>query len=65
MLSTLLKNKTNIVNMLTLAAGVCGYLAGQDVIASNPELVAGLLSAVAALNVIVRVFGAPALPAAK
>jgi len=58
MLSSLLKNKTTIVNVLTLAAGVCGYLAGQDLIAQNPEIVAGLLSAVAALNVVVRVFGA-------
>jgi len=64
MLNTLFSNKTTIVNALTVAVGVLGYLAGNEIIAQNPAWTAALLSAVGALNVVVRLFGAPA-PAAK
>jgi len=53
-LSQLLKSKTVIVNSLTVAVGVLGYLAGHDVIAQNPEIVAALISAVGVLNVALR-----------
>lgn len=48
------KSKTIILNVLTVVAGVVGYLAGHDIIAQNPEAVAGLVSALGVLNVILR-----------
>jgi hypothetical protein len=54
-LSQLLKSKTVIVNTLTVAVGVLGYLAGHDVIAQNPEVVAALVSAVGVVNVLLRI----------
>lgn len=54
-LSKLLKSKTVIVNVLTVAVGVLGYLAGHDVIAQNPEFVAALVSAVGVVNVLLRI----------
>jgi hypothetical protein len=54
-LAQLLKSKTVIVNTLTVAVGVLGYLAGHDVIAQNPEVVAALLSAVGVVNVLLRI----------
>jgi hypothetical protein len=68
MLSALLKNKTTVVNAMTVAVGVLGYLAGNEVIVQHPEWTAALLSAVGALNVVVRLFGgspAPTPPVAK
>jgi NAD/NADP transhydrogenase beta subunit len=53
-LSQLLKSKTVIVNTLTVAVGVLGYLAGHDVIAQNPEVVAALVSVVGVVNVLLR-----------
>lgn len=55
-LTQLLKSKTVIVNALTVVAGVVGYLAGHDVIAQNPELVAGLVAVAGAVNVVLRLF---------
>jgi NAD/NADP transhydrogenase beta subunit len=49
-----LKSKTVIVNTLTVAVGVLGYLAGHDVIAQNPEVVAALVSVVGVVNVLLR-----------
>lgn len=54
-LSQLMKSKTVIVNVLTVAVGVLGYLAGHDVIAQNPEVVAALVSAVGVVNVLLRI----------
>lgn len=54
-LTKLAKSKTVIVNTLTVAVGVLGYLAGNDIIAQNPEWVAGLVSAVGAVNVLLRI----------
>lgn len=54
-LSQLLKSKTVIVNTLTVAVGVLGYLAGHDVIAQNPEIVAALISVVGVVNVLLRI----------
>ena len=53
-LSQLLKSKTIIVNVLTVAVGVLGYLAGNEVISQNPEAVAALISAVGVVNVALR-----------
>jgi NAD/NADP transhydrogenase beta subunit len=53
-LSQQLKSKTVIVNTLTVAVGVLGYLAGHDVIAQNPEVVAALVSVVGVVNVLLR-----------
>jgi nitrate reductase gamma subunit len=53
-LSKLLKSKTVIVNTLTVAVGVLGYLAGHDVIAAHPEWAAALVSAIGVVNVILR-----------
>lgn len=53
-LSQLLKSKTIIVNVLTVAVGVAGYLAGNDVISKNPEIVAALVSAIGVINVALR-----------
>lgn len=54
-LAKLLKSKTVIVNTATVAVGVLGYLAGHDVIAQNPEIVAALVSAIGVLNVVLRI----------
>lgn len=53
-LSQLLKSKTVIVNVLMVAAGVIGYLAGHDVIAANPELAAALVTISGVINVALR-----------
>jgi hypothetical protein len=54
MLSKLLKSKTVIVNSLMVAAGVLGYLAGNDVIVQHPDWVAALVAAAGAVNVVLR-----------
>lgn len=54
-LSQLLKSKTVVVNTLTVAVGVLGYLAGNDVIAAHPDWVAALVSVVGVVNVVLRV----------
>lgn len=57
LLSKLLSNKTTILNVLLVAAGVLGYLAGNEVIAQNPDLVAALVGVGGAVNVAVRFLG--------
>lgn len=54
-LAKLLKSKTVIVNTLTVATGVLGFLAGHEVIAAHPEVVAALISAVGVVNVLLRI----------
>lgn len=50
------KSKTLILNWLTFAVGVLGYVAGQEVIVDHPQVVAVLVSVIGALNVVVRAF---------
>jgi hypothetical protein len=50
----LLKSKTIIVNTLAVVAGTMTYLSGNEVIAQNPEIVAGLVTALGVVNVILR-----------
>jgi len=54
LLKKMAKSKTIIVNTLTVIVGTLGCVAGHDVIAQNPELVAGLVSAIGVLNVVLR-----------
>ena len=54
MLSKLLKSKTVIVNTLMVLAGTLGYLAGNEVIAANPEWVAALVAVAGVVNVVLR-----------
>lgn len=51
------QNKTLILNVLLVVAGTLGYLAGHEVIAQNPDLVAALVSVGGAVNVAVRFLG--------
>jgi hypothetical protein len=53
-LTQLFKSKTIIANVVMVAAGIVGYLAGHDVIAQNPELVAALVTVSGVLNVVLR-----------
>ena len=53
-LGKMLKSKTIIVNSRTVAVGVMGYLAGNEVIAANPEIVSVLVAATGAVNVLLR-----------
>lgn len=50
----LFKSKTLIVNWVTLIVGVLGVVAGSEVIKDYPEITASIVSAVAALNVVLR-----------
>lgn len=52
--SQLLKSKTLIVNGLTVAAGTLAYWQGNEVIASNPKLVAAVVAALGVVNVALR-----------
>lgn len=54
-LTKLAKSKTIIVNVLLVAAGVLGYLSGDQVIAQHPEWAAAFVSAAGVVNVILRV----------
>ena len=56
MLAKLRASKTTIVHVLTVAAGVLGYLAGSDVVAQYPELVSISVAALGAVNVVLHVF---------
>jgi 3-oxoacyl-ACP reductase-like protein len=49
-------SKTVWVNSLTLFAGVIGYVAGQEIIGNNAELVAMLVALQGGVNVILRFF---------
>lgn len=42
------------VNVLTMAAGVIGYVAGHDIIQSNAALISGLVALQGAVNVALR-----------
>lgn len=42
------------VNMLTLCAGVVGYMAGHDVIAEYPAIMAAMVAVQGAVNVALR-----------
>lgn len=42
------------LNMLTVAVGVCGYLAGNEVIMDYPHAVAALVIAQGVLNIALR-----------
>jgi 3-oxoacyl-ACP reductase-like protein len=47
-------SKTVWVNMLTLCAGVVGYVAGHDVIAEYPSIMAAMVAVQGAVNVALR-----------
>lgn len=47
-------SKTFWVNMLVLCAGVIGYVAGHDVIAEYPSIMAAMVAAQGAVNVALR-----------
>lgn len=53
-LSKMAKSKTIIVNSLTVVVGTLGYWSGHEVIAQYPEAVAIMVSALGALNVVLR-----------
>jgi uncharacterized membrane protein YeaQ/YmgE (transglycosylase-associated protein family) len=63
MLAKLLASKTTIVHVLTVAAGVIGYLAGSDVISQYPEIMSVAVATLGAINVVLHVFQ-PEAPAA-
>jgi len=48
------QSKTVIVNLLTLCAGVVGYLVGDDLIKDNESLLALLIAVQGGVNVILR-----------
>ena len=48
------KSKTVWVNVVALLAGVMGYVAGQELIQDNTQLIAGLVAMQGGLNVILR-----------
>lgn len=49
-----LKSKTMWANAATVAVGVCGYLAGNEIIMDYPHAVAGLIVAQGLLNIALR-----------
>jgi len=51
-----LKSKTVWTNILVLAAGVAGYLSGNDIISQYPQVVAILGAVVGGLNIVLRFF---------
>lgn len=54
------KSKTVWVNLVTVMAGVVGYVAGHDVIQDNASLVAMMVVMQGGLNVVLRfVTGTP------
>lgn len=50
-----LKSKTIIVNSLTLAASVLTLLVGSELVQQNPKITAGIVAALAAVNVGLRI----------
>lgn len=48
------KSKTVWVNVVALLAGVMGYVAGQELIQDNTQLIAGLVAMQGGLNVVLR-----------
>ena len=51
---SVLKSKTVWVNMLVLAAGVAGFVAGHEVIADYPQVIAILGAVQGAVNIVLR-----------
>lgn len=54
-------SKTVWVNVLTLIVAILGLLAGNDLIAQHPQVVAAIASSVAAINVLLRFLTSDAL----
>lgn len=52
----------HIVNLLTAASGVLAFFQGSTLIAANPKATAAIGTAVAVVNVLMRLF-TPATPA--
>lgn len=48
------KSKTVWVNVVAVLAGVMGYIAGQDLIQDNTQLIAALVAMQGGLNVVLR-----------
>lgn len=53
----------HIVNLLTAVSGALAFFQGSDLIAANPKATAATATAVAVVNVLMRLF-TPATPAA-
>ncbi len=49
-----LRSKTVWVNLLTAAVGIGVYLQDSEILVNNPEVVAGLVTMVGLVNVILR-----------
>jgi len=49
-----LQSKTIWVNVLTIIVGTVAYIAGNDVMAQYPQVVAALVAAQGLLNVVLR-----------
>lgn len=49
-------SKTVWVNVISLITGVVGVVAGSDMVAEYPAIVAGFVAAQSALNVLLRLF---------
>lgn len=56
MKKSLFASKTVWANAITLAVGIVTLVAGSDLISEYPQVVAGLVAAQGALNVILRLF---------
>ncbi len=56
MLSKILNHKTAIMNGLAVITAVVTALTNNDVIAQNPDVVVGLVSALGVLNMISNMF---------
>jgi len=48
------KSRTMWVNMITVAVGLCGFLAGNEVIMEYPHAIAALIVAQGLLNITLR-----------
>ncbi len=49
-----LRSKTVWVNLLTAAVGIGVYLQDSEILVNNPEMVAGLVTMVGLINVVLR-----------
>ena len=61
LITKLLRSKTVVFNVLMLTAGLMTYLLNSDIIAQYPDVTAGLVSAAAAINVVLRFVTATSL----
>jgi hypothetical protein len=57
----LLKSKTIVFNVAVLVAGLMTFLLNNDVIKQYPDVAAGLVSAAAVINVVLRFMTATSL----